>query len=170
MDEDAYNAAQLDRQEWEVAAAVRQYQRACEAGDDPAKEVETEAICDRVCRLLYHHLDLRLGMSSDDWVWLNGSYECRIEQMSTLEIRASGRVECSLPEGQRRWSEPFDARISHSPTAAVLQAYTIWLGNRATFLNVPEVRRMIESGEVLTPPAPVHQDGWAFVFHLGDRD
>src|SRR5713101_6491720 len=144
FDQIAYHEHHLRCLERELAAVVRQYRRAGEGDDRAAEEVETEAICDRVRWLLYHHLDLRVGMSSDDWVWLNGQdSHCRIERLGNLQLRASGRIYCSLADGHRQWTEPFAATISHSPTAAELSDYTIWLGNRATLPNLPTVRRLI---------------------------
>lgn len=169
FDDVAYYRLELTRHERELAALVRQYGRAAEVNDGVALEVEAEAFCDRVRWLLYNHLGLRIGMASDEWVWLDGQADCRVEALGTLELRAAGRFDCSLPEGRRQWTGPFEAMVSHSPIAAELRDYTIWLGNRATLLNVSKVRQRITSGEMLSPPAPVDLDEWAFVFRRGDR-
>lgn len=66
MDDSIFPAEQLARLEREVAAVVRQYGRAAEAGD-AAQDVEAEAACDRIKWLLYHHLDLRGGLGDDNW-------------------------------------------------------------------------------------------------------
>src|SRR5262249_53773930 len=114
--------------------------------------------------------DLRVGMSSEDWIWLDGEDDCLIERLGPVELRATGRLYCTLPQGPRReWTEPFAAKMSHSPTASELIDYAIWFGNRATLLNLPKVQQLIESGEELSPPAPAQDDDWAFVFRMGDR-
>ena len=165
-----FDEKNFNRLERELAAVLRQYQRATEAGDHPAELVEAEAICSRIRWLLDFHLELRVGMSSDDWVWLDGQEDdCRIERLGAFELRIAGRLYCSLPEGHRQWTEPFVARISHSPTDGELCNYTIWFGNRETLQNLPKVQQLIESGEVVSAPAPEREDSWAFVFAMGDR-
>jgi hypothetical protein len=169
VDEVAYHDRELSRLERELAAVVRQYRRATEVKDGVALEVETEALSNRIRWLLYNHLGLQIGMTSDHWIWLNGDDSCRIEPLLVpLELRVSGRFYCSLPEGHRQWTEPFAAYINQSPTGE-LDDYIVSLGNRVTLLNMPKVRELIAMGEKLSPPAPDHKDGWAFVFRKGDR-
>src|SRR5262245_6413107 len=105
-DDSRYNEDQLARLERELAALVRQFRRAAAAGDLAAEGVEAEAICERIKWLLYHHLDLRVGMGSDDWIWLQGpGDDYRVEQVDPLQLQASGRLWCSLPEGGfREWT------------------------------------------------------------------
>jgi hypothetical protein len=170
QDDGTYNVDQLTRLAGELAALVRQYGRATDAGDVAAQEIEAQAICDRVRWLVYHHLDLRIGMSSDDWVWLNGEDDdCFVERPGEHGLRARGRIWCSLPEGRRQWTEPFAADIRHAPTAPGLCSYTVWFGSRATMLDLAAVRELIASGEVLTPRAPDREDGWAFLFRMGEH-
>lgn len=168
-DDGTYNVEQLTRLAGELAALVRQYGRATDAGVTVAKDVEAQAICDRVRWLVYHHLDLRIGMSSDDWVWLNVEDDDRIvERRGEHDLRARGRIWCSLPEGRRQWTEPFVADIKHSPTAQGLCSYTVWFGRRVTMLDLAAVRELVATGEVLAPQALDHEDGWAFVFRMGE--
>jgi len=164
FDEAAYYDRKLVRIERELAAVVRQYGRAAEASDDAAKEVEADALADRIKCLLYNHLGLRIGMASNDWVWLQGHEDCLVE-VAGMETRISGRIWCCLPEARREWTEPFAAEIGHPPTAESLD-YTIWLGNRTTLLDLAKVREIFALGEKLSSPAP---DEWAFVFRKGDR-
>src|SRR5262249_16666516 len=148
-DDMTYHDDNLKRLERELAAVVRQYRRATEGGDQPAEEVETEAISNRIRWLLYHHLDLRVGMSSDDWVWLTAKDDdCKIEGVGNLELRGAGRFYCSFWDGHRQWTEPFAAKISHAHTSDELSGYTLWFGNRATLMNAPKVRQLVKSGEV----------------------
>jgi hypothetical protein len=168
-DETTYNVDQLARLEGKLGALVRQYGRAAEAGDALAQEVEAQAICDRVKWLAYHHLGLRIGISSDDWVWLNEDDDCVVESSGPHDLRARGRFWCSLPEGRRQWSEPFAAVIKHSSTFAGLCDYTVWFGSRATMQDLATVRGLIASGEELNPRAPDREDEWAFVFRMGEH-
>jgi hypothetical protein len=170
-DEQAYHAKELTQLEQELAAVVRQFGRAAEANDRAAEGVEVDAVCRRIQWLLYHHLSLRLGDSDDDWFWLDlvPPEECHVEQVGRLELRASGRCWCSLPEGRRQWTEPFAASISHSSAALGLSAYVLRLGNLTTLLDLPSVRRLIEGGEKLSPPTPARDHLWAFMFRMGDR-
>jgi hypothetical protein len=170
-DNSTYNADRLARLERELAAVVRQYGRAADAGDGAAQEIEAEAISDRIRRLLYHHLDLRVGMSSENWIWLDGlEGGCRVERSGPVEMRACGRILCTLSEeGRWQWTEPFSADISHSAVADELCGYTVWFGSRATMLDLPAVGRLIKSGEVVAPPAPSRKGAWAFLFRMGDR-
>jgi hypothetical protein len=170
QDDAGFNGDQLTRLAGELAALVRQYGRAADAGDTAAQELEGQAICDRVRWLMYHHLDLRVGMASDRWVWLNrDDVDCFVERGEGNDLRARGRIRCSLPEGQQEWTEPFAADIRHSPTTRGLSSYTVWFGSRATMLDLAAVRDLIASGEVLTPRAPDREDGWAFVFRMGEH-
>jgi hypothetical protein len=170
QDDRTHNVDQLARLEAELAALVRQYGRAADASDTVAQEVEAAALCERVGWLLHHHLDLRIGMSSDKWVWLSGGPdECFVERYEQHDLRARGRIWCSLPEGRRQWTEPFVAEIRHSPAAAGLCGYTVWFASRATMLDLATVRRLIASSEVLNPRAPDREDGWAFVFRMGEH-
>ncbi len=167
---DTFHQDWLADLEVEVAALVRQYLRATEASDRAAREVEADAICDRIRRLLYHHLGLSVSDTDDDWFWLDGQEEgCRVELVGAMELKATGRLWCSLPEGRRQWTEPFAARVAHSATAQVLSGYTLHLGSRETLLNLSETRRQIEGGRIPTPPPPANEEEWAFVFRLGDR-
>src|SRR5262245_37681976 len=154
----------------ELAAVLRQHQRATSARDQSAEVVEAEATIDRIRRLLYHHLELRVGMSSDKWVWLDGQDDCVVEALQPLEFRASGRLLCSLPEGRRReWYEPFEAQVILNPNDRELAGYTIWFANVATILNPATVKRMIEAGELVKPRVPARAEEWAHVFRMGDR-
>lgn len=160
----------IERLERELAAILRQHQRATNARDESAKLVEADASIDRIRRLIYHHLDMRVGMSSDNWVWLDGQEDCTVEPLQPLEFRASGRLICSLPERRRReWFEPFDVRVSLSPSGGELSAYTIRFANVATFCNLPKVQEMIEAGQTVKPRIPVENEEWAHVFRMGDR-
>ena len=164
-DDGAFHAREITGLEREFAALVRQLTRATAASDHAAEAVEAKAICNHVRHLCYHHLALRIGETSDDWVWVEGLEDYHIEQIPPLQLRASGRVWCTLPEGVfRQWTEPFAATISHSADAHELSGYLLQLGDRATFLDLPTVRRLIERGEAPTPPAPAIDDGWAFTF------
>jgi hypothetical protein len=113
LDDVAHYERELTRYERELAAVARLYGRAVEVSDCVAQDVEADALVNRIRWLLYNHLGLRIGMSTDEWVWLDGQDDCRVEPLSSLEYRASGRLHCSLPEGHRQWTEPFAARISH---------------------------------------------------------
>jgi len=174
MDESAHHTHELTRLEAELAAIVRQYDRAVKACDHMAQHVEAEAVCDRVRRLLHHHLGLRVGISSHDWVWLDGQEDdCIVERVGPVELRTAGRLICSLAEGPlRRWTEPFAASITHSRTAPELSSYTIWFANRTTMLDLEPIRQLPPGSEIVNPPhppAPTREDGWAFVFRMGDR-
>src|SRR2546423_190756 len=68
--------------------------RAVQAQDDAAKTVEIEAIADRIRRMLYVHMEIRIGMSSDDWVWLDSQEDVEVE-LTDLEMNASGRILCT---------------------------------------------------------------------------
>jgi hypothetical protein len=159
---------EFGRLQGELAAVVRQYRRAADASDEPAEEFEAGAVCDCIRRLLYEHLSLRVGMSSDEWVWLDGSENCTVEQLTPLEVRASGRLNCSVPESRRQWTEPFTAIIRHSASSAELSDYTIWLGNGATLLNLAKVRHLLASGVMVSPPAPARDNEWAYIFRMSD--
>jgi hypothetical protein len=169
-DEFRYCLDQLARLEKELAALARQYGRAVDDGDAAAQQVEAEAICDRVKWLLYHHLDLRIGMGSDDWVWLNDN-EGLVDRTGDHVLQASGRIWCSLPETGHRhqWSEPFAAKISHSPIGHELCDYIVNFGSAATILDVAMVRRVLAGGGNLNPRPPDDEDDWAFVFRMGEH-
>lgn len=156
--------------ERELATLIRQYRRAFEANDRLAQDIEADAICERIRRLLYEHLELRVGMSSDQWFWLDGREHCQIDRAARQGIRATGRLICSLPEARRlEWSEPFAASISLD-NVEELSDYTIWLGNRQTLIGLPRIRQQIEAGEVPSPSAPNAVNQWAFVFRRGERE
>ena len=170
MSDAGFHEQHVTRLERELAAVVRQHGRALTAADGPAEAIEAEAIYERIHRLLYHHLALRLGETADDWVWLDGhDNDCRLEALAPLELRASGRMWCNLPESRRQWTEPFAANIRHSRTADELSTYTIWLGSCATLGKLPTTRELIESGEISSPPPPANDDGWAFIFRMRER-
>jgi len=150
---------------------LRQYARASDVSDLSARAIEAEALCDRIKWLLYHHLELRVGMSDHDWVWLNCHLDdCCVERSPPSEVHARGRIECTLAEGPRKaWTEPFAAKITQSPTGSDICDYSLWFGGRATMLDLETVRKLITAGNVLDPPAPVDENGWAFAFRMGDR-
>jgi hypothetical protein len=153
--------------ECEVAAIFRQYRRATDAHDNAASVVEVDAIACRIRRMLYVHLEARVGMSSGQWVWLDGDDECNVEVEGTL-MSVSGRIWCSLPEGRREWTEPFSAQIVHDDQAQQLTDYTFFWGTHATLLNLREVERLVRACELLRPHAPANLDGWAYVFRMGE--
>jgi hypothetical protein len=169
-DDSSYFVDELTRLAEELAALVRQYGRALYARDSVAKKVEAEAISDRVRWLVYNHLALQVGITSDDWVWLNaGDDYCLVERCEEQDLRVRGRFWCSLPEGLRQWTEPFAADIQYSPTAPGLCGYTVWFGSRATMPDLATVRRQVASDEVLNPRAPEREEEWAFVFRMGEH-
>jgi hypothetical protein len=160
----------FERIERELAAILRQHQRATIAGDESAKLVEAEAAIDRIRWLLYHHLDLRVGISSDNWVWLDGQADCAVEPLEPWQFRTLGRITCSLPEGRRReWFEPFEAQVSLSPSSGELSTYTIRFANVTTIQNLQKVAEMIEAGEAVKPRIPVRSEEWAYTFRMGER-
>jgi len=63
LDDIAYYDRELAQLQQELSAVVRQLGRAAEANDDVAQEVETEALADRIRRLLYNHVGLHIGMA-----------------------------------------------------------------------------------------------------------
>jgi hypothetical protein len=155
--------------ERELSAAVRQFGRAADAHDDAAKAIEVEAIADRIRRMLYVHLEIRIGMSSDAWVWLDGQENVRVELAGT-EMSLSGRILCALANSLRRqWTEPFAAVVTHGSTDSGLSGYTISLGSPGTLLDLSAVERLIASGETVLPPPPKSQDGWAYIFRMDGR-
>jgi hypothetical protein len=166
---DTFHHDWLTDLEGQVAALVRQYLRAAKARDRAALDVETQTIGDRVHSLLYHHLGLRVGESSDNWFWLSATKACAVELQGLLDIRAVGQMWCSLPERRREWTEPFEARFMHSASILALSAYTLNFGSRATLLDLSETRSLIDAGKPPESPLPVEKGGWAFVFHMGDR-
>ena len=168
-DGDGNYAHELARLETELAAVARQYGRAAEAHDDAAKAVEVEAIADRIRRMLYAHLEIRIGMTSNAWVWLDGQEAVQADLVGS-EIKVSGRILCTLAADFRvRWTEPFAAEITHAANAPGLSNYAIWLGTRATLLDLATVERLITSGETVLPPTPSNEDGWAYVIRMDGR-
>src|SRR5262245_48822120 len=160
-------ANELSRLENELAAAIRQFARATEARDDAATAVETETIADRIRRMLYVHLEIRIGMSSDDWVWLDGQEDFQVDVTGT-ETKVSGRIYCTLPTaGPRRdWTEPVAGVMNQISAGEALAAYSISFGARATLLDLSTVKRLVASGEKVAPPPPASEDGWAYVFRM----
>jgi hypothetical protein len=153
--------------ERELAAIFRQYRRATEANDSAAVAVEVDEVACRIRRMLTIHLEARIGMSSADWVWLDGDDKCKVEFEGTT-MRVSGRIWCSLPEGRREWTEPFAAKVIHRDETQELADYTFCWGTRATLLNLATVERLVRGGETVAPPAPAKEDGWAYVFQMGE--
>src|SRR5262249_16558289 len=146
------------------AVIVRQFGRASQAQDVAAKIVEVQAIGDRIRRMLYVHLEIRIGMSSNAWVWLDGQEDVQVDFAGT-ELKASGRILCTLANGpRRRWTEPFAAVLTQASPDPGLADYTITLGTRATLLDLAMVERLVTSGETVSPPAPTSEDAWAYVF------
>lgn len=166
-----------------LAAVIRQYRRAADANDSDALALERDSVACWIRRMITIHLEARIGMSSDDWVWLDGDEVCSIE-LAGAEMTVSGRIWCSLPEGRREWTEPFAARVVHASASPDLADYTIWWGTRETLLDLPTVERLVRGGEVptprsrierflrgdkvLSPLAPTSEDGWAYVFLRGE--
>jgi hypothetical protein len=170
--------------EGSLAAVFRQYRRAVEADDRAAIALEKDAVACWVRRMITIHLEARIGMSSEDWVWLDADDVCHVELVGT-EMKVSGRIWCSLPEGRREWTEPFAARIVHAIETPHLADYMLWWGTRATVLDLAAVERLVRGGEVpsphaqierllrgapvFSPPAPTSEDGWAYVFRMGEN-
>jgi hypothetical protein len=166
---DTFHHDWLTDLEVEVAALLRQFSRAAEQKDRTALDVETQGIGDRIHSLLYHHLGLHVGEASDGWFWVSGVKECQVEQRGALEVRAMGRMWCSLPDRRPQWTEPFTARFTHSATAQALTAYTLQFGSRSTMLDLPETQSLIDASKPPDAPPPAEESGWAFVFRMGDR-
>jgi len=168
-DRDDNYADDLLRAETELAAAIRQFDRASQAQDDPAKVIELEAIGDRIRRILYVHLEIRIGMTSDAWVWMDGQEDIRVE-LAGMELKASGRIRCTLANGPLRyWTEPFTAVVIQASTDLGLADYTISWGSRETLLDLAAVERLVVRGETMSPPAPSREDAWAYVFRMNSR-
>jgi hypothetical protein len=166
---DGNYAHELFRVERELAAAVRQFGRASQSQDDPAKAIELEAIGDRIRRLLYVHLETQIGMSSDAWVWMDGQEEIQAE-LAGMELKASGRTQCTLANSPlRHWTEPFTAVIVLASPGPGLADYTISWGARASLLDLATVERLILRGEKVSPPPPTSEDAWAYVFRMDGR-
>jgi hypothetical protein len=168
FDEDhGKRANELVGLENELAAAIRQFARATAAHDDAATAIETETIADRIRRMLYLHLEIRIGMSSDDWVWLDGQEDFQVH-VSGTETKVSGRIYCTLPaKGPRReWTEPVAGVMNQISTGKALADYSISFGTRATLLDLSTVKRLVASGEKVAPPPPATEDGWAYVFRM----
>lgn len=149
-----------------VAALARQHDRAAAAGDDAAVAVEREAICSRVRELVYHHLGVAVGETSDDWVWLSVAVDgWAFERPGPTELSASGQVWCSLPEGGwRDWSEPVSGCFRLSAGGRALVGYALRFGRRATLLDLPTVRARIAAGDPPGPCPPSEVPEWAYVF------
>lgn len=163
------SASLLVELENEVAAIFRQYRRASDAHDAVALAMEADAIGCRIARMLYPHLDARIGISSGNWVWADGHDECNVVVEET-QMMVSGRLFCSLPKGRpREWTEPFSARFVHNDQSRRLADYTLYWGTRATLLDVRKVERLIHhSEERFDPPPPTNLEEWAYVFRKGE--
>jgi hypothetical protein len=133
--------------------------------------------------MLTIYLEARIGMSSQEWVWLDADETCQVELAGT-EVKVWGRIWCSLPEGRREWTEPFAARIAFANDGQRLAHYTFWWGKRETLLDLATVERLVRGGKVpsararlksqlsgetvFSPPAPDGEGGWAYVFRMGE--
>jgi hypothetical protein len=149
-----------------VAALARQLDRAAAAGDEAAVAVEREAICSRIRELVYHHLGVAVGETSDAWVWISVAVEgWAFDRPGPSELSASGQVWCSLPEGGwRDWSEPVSGTFRLSAGGRGVVGYTLRFGRRSTLLDLPAVRVGIAAGQPpgSCPPAEVSE--WAYEF------
>lgn len=168
-----------------LAATIRQYGRAIHANDPDAVAIEKNGLACWIRRMITDHFEARLGLTSLDWVWLDAEDECEVT-LAGLELTASGRIWCSLPDGRREWTEPFAAVITHASSGQLLADYTLWWGTRETLLNLTAVKRLVRGNELPSsgakfvrylqkkqeffPPAPMSEDGWAYVFHKGELD
>ncbi len=156
--------------EKELAAGIRQFARAMGTNDDAAIALEIETVAERVKSLLFIHLEIRIGMGSDSWVWLDGQEGFEME-VTGCETNLSGRIWCTLPTAgpRREWTEPVAGLIMHSAKGRGLSGYSFSFGTRATLLDLPTVERLLAGGKDVAPPAPTSQDEWAYVFRIDDR-
>src|SRR5690349_18904987 len=96
----------------ELAALMRQYELAIRFDDRPAERMEVIAIGKRARRLLHFHLDLRIGISSNQWIWLGLEKNFRVKRLASHELEVVGRIVCHFPFDDRFvlrygvWSEP----------------------------------------------------------------
>jgi hypothetical protein len=158
---------QVSALERDLAAIARQYRRSVEARDKAAQSLEVSAAAECIQRLLVAFREA--GPVDACEFYFSGYDVCQIA-LKGLNMNVMGRTWCSFfaHEGWREWTEPFSAIIVLSADCESVTAYSLYCGTRATLLDPEKVRRQLSNGKRVAPRAPSRQDGWAFVYRMGD--
>lgn len=117
--------------ETRLAATIRDYMRARDAGDQFAVKFGAEHICQGLGYLLNRFLEVADGWDSRER-WIDGMVGARVEVIASDRIHVAGPMVWGLRAdvGGEQWAEPLEAELTIGWEISDLKQYHLHFGDR----------------------------------------